>query len=135
MILVDTSAFFALADRDDLHHREAKEALEAASRGGEVLLTHNYVVVETAALMQRRLGMSAVRRFLHDLENVLLEWVDRELHDAAVRRFRSGGRRLSLVDCASLELARRNAVRTYIGFDPDFDAEGLVRYRVPKARS
>ncbi len=129
MILVDTSAFFALADGDDLHHREARDALEQASARGQVLLTHNYIVVETLALMQRRLGMTATRRFLRDLENLLVEWVDRDLHDAAVRRFRNVGRRLSLVDCVSLELANRNAVRSYIGFDPDFDAAGLSRYR------
>ncbi|MGH7150209.1 MAG: type II toxin-antitoxin system VapC family toxin [Planctomycetota bacterium] len=133
MILVDTNGFFALADRDDLHHREATELLEAAPRRGATLLTHKHVVVETLALMRRRLGMGVARGFLRDLENVVVEWVDRGLHEAGIRRFRSAGRRLSLVDCVSLELARRNSVRAFIGFDPDFEAAGLLPYRPPRA--
>ena len=128
MILVDTSGFFALVDRDDVHHTPVCSALEAAVRGGETLLTHNYIVVECLALMQRRLGMEPTRAFLRDLEKVVLEWVDRDLHDVAMERFRAAGRKLSLVDCVSLELARRRSIGNYIGFDPDFDRAGLRRY-------
>ena len=52
---------------------------------GQPLLTHNYVVIETVALLQRRLGMPSARAFLSDA---------RQLHDAlghAGRSCRSSG--------------------------------------------
>lgn len=54
---VDTSAFYALLDADDQNHVQARSVwprlLEQAGR----LFCSNYVVVETIALVQHRLGL------------------------------------------------------------------------------
>jgi len=48
IVFVDTSALFALLDRDDDFHSAARSFFpELATR---TLVTHNYVVVETIAL-------------------------------------------------------------------------------------
>jgi len=57
MIFLDTSGIFALADRDDAMHDRAIRMLKSAQNAREEILTHNYVLVESAALLQRRLGL------------------------------------------------------------------------------
>ena len=42
---------------------------------GQPLLTHNYVLIETVALLQRRLGMPSARAFLSDARNFTVHWV------------------------------------------------------------
>ncbi|MDN3514931.1 MAG: PIN domain-containing protein [Candidatus Brocadia sp.] len=41
-IFVDTSAFFALLDRDDANHKKAKEAWNKMLNPENVLITTNY---------------------------------------------------------------------------------------------
>ena len=58
MIFLDTSAIYALADRGDPRNEVAKERFQAVLQGGEGMLTHNYVLVESMALIQHRLGLT-----------------------------------------------------------------------------
>ena len=59
MIFVDTSALLALLDRDDEFHARAATVIRSLG-ADDALLTHEYVIVETTALAQRRLGLGAV---------------------------------------------------------------------------
>ncbi len=62
-VFVDTSAFYAVLDRDDANHSAARETWERLLRGAAVLLTSNYVLLETSTLVQHRLGVAALRAF------------------------------------------------------------------------
>ncbi len=70
-VFVDTSALYAVFDRDDANHEAAKEVWAQLLRASATLFTSNYVLVETTALLQRRLGLAAVRRFHEDVMPVL----------------------------------------------------------------
>ena len=76
-VFVDTSAFYAVLDRDDARHARAKRAWHKLLEGGEhAAITTNYVVVETVAIAQNRLGVQAVRTFVDDvLAPVSVEFV------------------------------------------------------------
>ena len=63
MIFVDTSALYSLLDRNDANHTAASELWRHLLADDEHLVTSNYVLVETAALVQGRLGMAAARDF------------------------------------------------------------------------
>ena len=54
---VDTSALYALLDRADPNHGPAANVFPPLLRDG--LVTHNYVVVESLALLDRRCGRRA----------------------------------------------------------------------------
>ena len=56
MIFLDTSAIYALADKADPNHADAYKKFDLALKAGEIFLLHNYVLVESAALLQARLG-------------------------------------------------------------------------------
>ncbi len=121
-VLVDTSALLAVLDRSDKRHAEAKRIWQDLLTGENVVVCHNYVLVETSALLTRRFGMDAVNAFERDVVPALrLLWVTRDVHEAAVAAHLAAGRRtLSLVDCASFELMRRTGVRKAFAFDPHF---------------
>jgi predicted nucleic acid-binding protein len=121
-VFVDTSALMAVLDRADERHTAAKRAWEVMMSGPDIPVCHNYILVETSAVLARRFGLEAVREFERDIVPVLkVVWVTRDIHEAAVGALLAAGRRgLSLVDCASFEVMRRSGVRTAFAFDPHF---------------
>lgn len=129
MILLDTSAIYAMADTGDKDHVEALRLFEAAQKADEELVTHSYVLVESAALLQRRLGLKTALDFLEDAVNFTLVWVDGELHTRAVEYLRRARKAdLSLVDAVSFLVMGELNASHYLGFDGHFDAAGFVRY-------
>src|SRR4030043_1667310 len=124
---IDTSAFYALLDRDEESDRRAKDAWTILLKNGNTLITNNYVLVEAFALIQHRLGIEAVRGFQNDiLPLVNVEFVDGELHRSGVSALLSASRRnLSLVDCTSFEMMRTLEIRTAFAFDPHFKEYGF----------
>lgn len=127
VILFDTSAALALLDARDPHHPAANDALRRHIDSNR-FVTHNYVLIETAALLQRRFGVRAVRAFAERLQPLLeLTWVDRARHERAVADLLgSRGRRTSLVDRVSFDLMREDRIRTAFAFDYDFEREGFT---------
>ena len=127
MIFVDTSAFYALLDGDDAEHSRASKLWEGKPPGEGDLATTNYVVLESMALLQSRLGMHAVRVF-HDavLPLVRIEWIDEGVHAQAVSAFIAADRRgLSVVDLSSFETMRRLGIRSAFTFDRHFRQYGF----------
>jgi predicted nucleic acid-binding protein len=126
-VFVDTSALYALLDADDQCRNRAIEAMEGLQSDGTTLLTHSYVLVESIALVQRRVGTDAAIALNDDLLPLMtVEWVDADLHKSAWIALRSARRRqVSLVDHVSFELMRRRGIRIAFAFDDDFEREGF----------
>lgn len=127
-VFVDTSAFYAVFDRDDANHSAAKETWLALLGRAATLLTHNYVLVETTALLQHRLGVAAMRAFHEDVVPLLaVDWITEQRHRAGLEAVLAAGRKkLSLVDCVSFQSMRANGVRTAFCFDAHFAEQGFV---------
>lgn len=126
-LFVDTSALFALLDGDEPRHSDVAAAWQAVTDDERTLFTSNYVLVETFALIQRRLGFEAIQGFADAFIPLLQPvWVDEELHAAAVASlFTAAQRRLSLVDCTSFELMRRLGLTDVLALDADFARQGF----------
>jgi predicted nucleic acid-binding protein len=126
-VFVDTSAFYAVMDADDEQHGAAKAAWVALLEGRHRLHTTSYVLVETAALLQSRLGMECVRVFSADVLPLLeVYWVDEGTHRSAHHALLVAARRdLSLVDCVSFEALRRLHLTEAFCFDSHFAEQGV----------
>jgi uncharacterized protein len=124
---VDSSALFAVLDSDDVNNDRATTTFASLGSRRESLITHSYVALETTALVQRRLGLDAVRTLLDDLlPTVVVHWVDERLHRAATAALLAAARRdVSLVDWTSFELMRRTGTTRAFSFDADFEAQGF----------
>ncbi len=127
-VFLDTSGIYAVFDGDDSHHRAAAEAWQALVRSGASLHTSSYVLVETIALLQRRLGTGAVDALAtYVLPWVKVVWVDERMHEQALAAVLAGGKReVGLVDCASFVLMRRLGVRAAFTVDRHFAQQGFT---------
>jgi predicted nucleic acid-binding protein len=126
-IFIDTSAFFALLDGDDAHHKKSKEAWVRVLKPENNLVTTSYVLVESFALIQSRLGMGAVKGFQNDiLPLISIEWVGENVQARAVSALLAASKKsLSLVDCVSFEVIRQLGISTVFCFDPHFSEQGF----------
>jgi predicted nucleic acid-binding protein len=127
-IFIDTSAFYAAMDEDDPHYGEARDAIDQHINGQDILICTNYIVMETVTLLQRRLGMDAVRTFAEDVLPILkIEWIEKNDHEASLSALLTANRRqLSLVDCSSFVVMRRMGIRTALAFDAHFREQGFT---------
>lgn len=129
-IFVDTSAFLAVLDGSDKNHKAANPFWKRIIGEGDVLLCHNYILVETSALILRRFGMEAIRVFEQDIFPILrISWITESVHSAAVSAHLMADRcSLSLVDCVSFEVMRRTGIRKAFAFDRHFRDYGYEIY-------
>ncbi len=127
-VFVDTSALFAVLDRDDQLHVAARETwADLLSTEEAQLVTSNYVIIESFALVQSRLGMDALRTFNDDVLPVVgIRWVTEEDHRSAAQAVLAADRRdLSLVHCTSFRIMRRLRLRSAFAFDRHFREQGF----------
>ena len=127
-VFVDTSALLALVVGSDQAHEEARDAFGRLRAERASLVTSSYVLVETYALLQSRIGIGAVRVF-REVFAPLLEvlWVDEAAHERALDvLLLRDARKLSLVDATSFVLMRANRVDRAFAFDAHFRQEGYT---------
>jgi len=126
-VFIDTSAIYAVLDRDDEFHSAAHEVWTSLLSGDEDLVASNYVVLEAFALIQSRLGMDALRGFNDEVLPALrAEWVSPEDHLSGAQAVLAANKRsLSLVDCTSFALMRRLRLRSAFTFDGHFAEQGF----------
>jgi predicted nucleic acid-binding protein len=126
-VFVDTSGFYALLDGTDPLHKQCRDGFRRAAEETWRLVTTNYVVHESWALIQSRLGWEALDAWRDRvLPRCEITWVEEALHALGEARCRQAReRRLSLTDCVSIELMRRRGIGEYIGRDDHLDREGF----------
>lgn len=127
-VFVDTSALYALLVRTDDRHGDARRAFARLMADEAVLVTSSYVLVETYALLGRRIGLDAVAAFRDDFAPLLgTAWVDPATHDAALEELLDrGSRDLSLVDLVSFVVMRGRGIDEAFAFDRHFELEGFA---------
>ena len=108
IVLVDTSALYAIAATDDRSHDSAQRQYARMLDDGSELNVSSYVLVETIALVQRRLGYQALLTFGEAvLAGFRTHWVDAQLHASAWALMASRpGNALSFVDWSTVVLAK-----------------------------
>jgi predicted nucleic acid-binding protein len=126
-VFVDTSALLAFINPKDESHDRALRAFETLEKRRAPLLFTSFVVVETYALLGRRLGLEAVREFRRSLAPLIeVVWVDETLHEAGLDLLlERRKRKLSLVDAVSFVAMRERGIEEAFAYDPHFEQEGF----------
>lgn len=130
-VFIDTSALYALLNRRERVHGDVLRIWAQLREEDQTLFTTSYVLAETAALVQNRLGMNTAREFHEAVAPALeVEWVDNQLHEQGVAALLAANRRdLSLVDCVSFAACRRAGVDRVFAFDGHFEEQGFTLLR------
>lgn len=127
LLFVDTSALYALLDVDDRFHRAAAAAFSHVSPDKTLMLTSSYVVLETLALIQTRLGMSAVRKWKTEFHGILeIVWIEKQLHEEALTALVAAAKpTISLTDWSSFLIMRERGIENVFSFDRHFAQQGF----------
>ena len=128
MIFVDTSGLFALLVKNDFMHVRAKLNFAYFAQHRLQLLTSSFVLVETTALLQRRVGLEAVHDFQSKIMPLLdMIWVSSDWYTRAIQRlFALNNRNISLVDCLSFEIMESREITHAFTFDKHFPENGFT---------
>ncbi len=126
-VFVDTSALYALLVAEDAAHPAAREAFERLDERATALVTSSFVVQETVALLQTRIGIAAVRTFRESILPALdVVWIDETLcHQALSALLAASNRRVSLTYWSSFEIMRARQIRKAFAIDAHFTQQGF----------
>jgi len=129
MILLDTSSVIALTNEYDEFHGKAKNKLKSIAESSDVLITHNYVILESIALVQKRADLETAQDIQQLFEEVEVIWIDSDYHDKARKKWKSeSSQGLSFVDCTSFVVADSEGIEKVFTFDDDFKDQGFEVY-------
>ena len=127
-VFADTSALFSLLVRDDFMHIRAQLNFAHFARHNFQLVTSSFVLVEAIALLQRRVGLDAVRDFNGKISPLMeVVWVDADWHNRGMLRMLAQNQRnLSVVDCVSFEIMEAREITEAFTFDRHFVDNGFA---------
>ena len=127
-IFADTSGLFALLVQNDYMHIRARENFAYCAKQGVQLVTSSFVLVETIALLQRRIGLAPVHDFNAKILPLLeVIWVNDKWYTRAIQRlFAQNNRDVSLVDCLSFEIMDSLEIECAFAFDRHFEENGFT---------
>jgi predicted nucleic acid-binding protein len=133
--LIDSSAFYALADARDQAHSSAKRYWELLLSQNTPFVTTLPIVAETATLIRRWLGFDASERFLVQIEDSrtvgaieLLFVNEREFRLARDFYQQFADPKLSFVDVISFAVMTLRDIKICFTFDDHFRQAGFVIY-------
>ena len=124
----DTSALYPLMVKTETAHGLVRAAFARLLDTAQPIWITSFVLVETMALLQHRIGLNAARDFDEEiLPSLRVHWVDDDLYRrGAERLWKEDRRQLSLVDCVSFELMKLKGVAIAFAIDPHFQEAGFT---------
>jgi len=128
-VFVDSSAYLALLDTDDEHHREAIETLQELAQARYRQFTTNVLLIESHALILSVLGRRRAAQFLKDMEEsntVVMRARASDEERAKQILFQYTDKDFSFADAISFAVMERLDIRRAFTFDRDFAQYGFT---------
>ena len=129
-VFIDTSGFYSLLVRDDDRHGQAGKIMRSAGEHKRRFVTSDYVVDETATLLQARALMKLIPLFFDSVftsSACRLIWMDGDrFHRTRAMFLRNLGRGWSFTDCASFVIMKELRIREALTKDAHFESAGFV---------
>lgn len=124
-ILVDTSAYYALKDKDDAFHTQA---LQFVKTNTCPFVTTNLIVIETLNLVKQRLGYKHAveigkNMFDPTISNVI-KVTDKDISEAWKIFQKYDDKDFSFTDCTTFAVMERLKISSVFAFDEHFRQYG-----------
>lgn len=129
-VFIDTSAYYALADRDERQHQLAQQLFGLLASTHRQLFTSTYIVAETHALLVNRLNSQLARTFvqrLYDSATTIVRIGKREEERGwqIVTSYTDKG--FTLTDATSFVVMERLGITYAFTLDDDFSQYGFIQ--------
>jgi predicted nucleic acid-binding protein len=128
-VFADTSALYALVDKNDVNHPGAREAVTRLLRAGRRIVVTDYIITETINLANARGGAIVGIRVLDLIEQsagIRLEWIGTDRFDTTKTFFRKhSDRGYSFTDCTSFVVMRELRLTEVLTTDRHFVEAGF----------
>jgi len=128
-VFVDSSAYLALLDTDDEHHREARATVQELAQARYRQFTTNVLLIESHALILSVLGRGRAAQFLKDMEEshtVVIRARAADEERAKQILFQYTDKDFSFADAISFAVMERFTIRLAFTFDRDFAQYGFT---------
>jgi len=130
VILIDTGALYALADRNDANHQRALRTFDSLSADESVIVTLP-ILTEACWMLQERLGRTTEQTLWDDVVHGVFHLYQLDLADLAraleiERQYEVAA--FGFTDACSLAATERMAIDTVF----TFDRRDFTVYRTPK---
>ena len=129
-IFVDSSAWIALADKDDSHHKEAASSYPSIFKNHKNLITSNLGIAETYIVLLKELGHEVAIEFLERikasvriLKTCSNENIETEAEEILVKYMAQD---FSYADAVSFVIMKRQKIRKAFSFDKHFVTAGFI---------
>jgi len=128
-IFVDTSAWVALADRDDAYHKKAASVYPSLLKTHRSLITSNLIIAEAYVLILSELGHRAALNFLEGIKaspRILKIYSNGEIEaEAEDILIKYGDQDFSYTDAVSFAIMKSQKIRKAFCFDKHFLTAGF----------
>ena len=129
-VFIDTSGFYALLVRGDDRHQKSIDLMHQAAQVKRRFVTTDYVLDETATLLQARGRPELVTRFFVSVfgsRACRVIWMDPDRFDRTRALFVSHlGQEWSFTDCVSFVVMKELRLREALTKDAHFRAAGFL---------
>lgn len=129
-IFIDTGAWYALADRDDGHHKDAVSIYPDMFKTYRTLVTINLVVAEAYVLILNELGHPAAVGFLERINaspRIVKVYSTEDIEKDAEETLRKyNDQNFSYTDAVSFTIMKRQKIRKAFSFDKHFQTMGFI---------
>jgi uncharacterized protein len=130
-IFVDTGAWFALADEDDIHHKDASSIFPVLLKTSKRLLTSNLVIAESYVLILKELGHNAAIDFLKGINGspriIRIHSTSDMEQEAEAILTKYTDQDFSYTDAVSFAIMNKQNIKKAFSFDKHFQTMGFVK--------
>jgi predicted nucleic acid-binding protein len=128
-VLIDSAAYYALADGDAVEHARSVAVFEQLAFEHRPLVTTNFIVAETHALVLRRLGRDMAAGILRRIDRskttiVRVKWTDEQRAREIITTH--DDKDYTLTDATSFAVMERLGITTVFTFDRHFAQYGFT---------
>jgi predicted nucleic acid-binding protein len=125
-VFVDTGIFYAFADQDDRDHKTVSALLTQARNQKITLVTSNFIVAETHALILRHLGRPKAEQWLKNIHNIahIERATSEDEEKARLIIYRYKDKDFSYTDAISFAIMERLHITEAFSLDEHFKQYG-----------
>jgi uncharacterized protein len=129
-IFVDSSAWIALVDRDDSHHKAAATAYPIILKNYNALVTSNLVIAETYIVLLNELGHRVTSEFLERIKaspRILKIYSHEDVETEAEQILsKYSDQDFSYTDAVSFAIMKKQSIKKAFNFDKHFSIAGFT---------